>query len=63
MVENQQTFVVIQNRVVMRETLVVPHIIEGFQNRDAGLQDSFCHCRLKVATFAKGFHILAKDAM
>ncbi|MNH47351.1 hypothetical protein D3C85_1397310 [compost metagenome] len=52
MVEDQQAFFVIQDRVVMCKALVVAHIIERLQHRDAGFQNAFGHDGLKMASLA-----------
>ena len=48
----QQAFFVVEDRVVVREALVVAHVIEGFEHRDTGLQDALGHGRLKMSAIS-----------
>lgn len=62
-VEDQQALVVVQDRVVVREALVVAHVVERLQHRDRGLQDAGRHLRLEMAVLAQALDVLAKERM
>lgn len=63
MVEDEQAFLVVEDRVVMGQALVVANVTEGFEHRNAGLQDALGHQRFKVTRVAQALHILAEDAV
>ena len=62
-VEDQKALFVVQDGVVVREALVVAHVVERFQHRDAGFQNALGHLRFKVATFTQRLDVLAEDAV
>lgn len=43
MIEDQKSFVATEDRVVVRQGVVVAHMVEGFQVGDAGFQDALAH--------------------
>lgn len=47
----------------MGQALVVANITEGFECRDARLQDALGHQRFKVTCIAQALHILPEDAV
>src|SRR5690606_1710798 len=42
-IKDQQTFLIIEDRVVVSQALVVPHIIESFKYRNTRLQNTLSH--------------------
>src|ERR1700747_2492408 len=62
-VEDQNCLVLVQNRVVVGEALVVAHITEGVENRDRRLQDSLRHLGFNQAVPLQEFRIELEQAL
>lgn len=63
MIENEERLIVVENRVVMSQTAIVPNVVERLQRRDARLQNSQRHLRLYEATSLNALDVLAKEAV
>jgi hypothetical protein len=62
-IKDQERLIVVQNRVAMRKTLIVAHLVKSFERRNAGFQDAIGHLRFYIAVFSQELDVFAEEAM
>jgi len=59
-VEDQQALIIIQNFVVVRQALIIAHIVEGIESRNTRPQNPLGHGGLQMPLIPEFLYVLSE---